>query len=60
MGRLVYADNVHLHGPLGLARAPTGHLLVTNNDAVPTYTTGTDTTIEGNVTTEASMLGAKS
>ena len=33
-GRIVYADNVHLHGPLGLARAPNGHLLVTNNDAV--------------------------
>jgi hypothetical protein len=33
-GSIVYADNVHLHGPLGLARAPNGHLLVSNNDAV--------------------------
>jgi DNA-binding beta-propeller fold protein YncE len=33
-GRLVYQDNTHLHGALGLALAPNGHLLVTNNDAV--------------------------
>jgi DNA-binding beta-propeller fold protein YncE len=34
MGSLVYADNVHLHGALGLAAAPNGHLLVTNNDGI--------------------------
>jgi hypothetical protein len=33
-GYIVYEDNVHLHGPLGLAAAPNGHLLVTNNDTV--------------------------
>jgi hypothetical protein len=31
-GSLVYQDNVHLHGPLDLAIAPTGHLLVANSD----------------------------
>jgi hypothetical protein len=34
LGRLVYADDTHLHGALGLAEAPNGHLLVTNNDTV--------------------------
>jgi DNA-binding beta-propeller fold protein YncE len=34
MGSIVYADNVHLHGALGLAAAPNGHLLVTNNDGI--------------------------
>jgi hypothetical protein len=33
-GFVVYEDNVHLHGPLGLAAAPNGHLLVTNNDGI--------------------------
>lgn len=33
-GRTVYKDDTHLHGALGLALAPNGHLLVTNNDAV--------------------------
>jgi hypothetical protein len=33
-GSIVYLDNVHLHGPLGLAMAPNGNLLVSNNDAV--------------------------
>lgn len=33
-GRIIYQDNTHLHGPLGLAEAPNGHLLVTNNDAI--------------------------
>lgn len=34
MGRVVYADQVHLHGPLGLALAPNGHLIAANGDAV--------------------------
>jgi uncharacterized protein YjiK len=34
MGSVVYEDNVHLHGALGLAAAPNGHLLVTNNDGI--------------------------
>jgi hypothetical protein len=34
MGSIIYQDDLHLHGALGLAWAPNGHLLVTNNDAV--------------------------
>ena len=34
LGSIVYEDNVHLHGALGLAAAPNGHLLVTNNDSI--------------------------
>jgi DNA-binding beta-propeller fold protein YncE len=34
MGTLIYRDSKHLHGALGLAMAPNGHLLVTNNDAI--------------------------
>lgn len=34
VGRLVYQDNVHLHGPLAMAEAPNGHLLVSNNDGI--------------------------
>jgi len=34
MGRLVYKDDVHLHGPLALALAPNGHLITANGDAV--------------------------
>jgi hypothetical protein len=33
-GFIVYDDSVHLHGALGLALAPNGHLLVTNNDGI--------------------------
>jgi hypothetical protein len=33
VGRIIYQDPVHLHGTLGLAKAPNGHLLVTNNDS---------------------------
>jgi DNA-binding beta-propeller fold protein YncE len=33
-GLEIYADNVHLHGPLGMAIAPNGHLLVSNNDGI--------------------------
>jgi hypothetical protein len=34
MGRLVYQDDTHLHGPLALALAPNGHLITANGDAV--------------------------
>ncbi len=34
MGTLVYQDPVHLHGPLAMAMAPNGHLIVSNNDAI--------------------------
>jgi hypothetical protein len=33
-GRLVYRDNTHLHGPLGMVQAPNGDLIVANGDAV--------------------------
>lgn len=33
-GRVVYTDNGHLHGPLGLALAPKGDLITANGDAV--------------------------
>jgi hypothetical protein len=33
-GLLVYKDSTHLHGPLGLALAPNGHLITANGDAV--------------------------
>jgi hypothetical protein len=33
-GVLIYADNKHLHGPLGMTLGPNGHLFVANGDAV--------------------------
>jgi len=33
-GTLIYADAVHLHGPLAMAEAPNGHLLVSNSDVI--------------------------
>lgn len=33
MGRIIYQDPIHLHGPLAMAMAPNGHLVVSNNDA---------------------------
>jgi hypothetical protein len=33
-GHAVYEDNAHLHGPLGLALAPNGDLLVANSDVI--------------------------
>lgn len=33
-GKVIYKDAKHLHGALGMAMAPNGHLLVTNNDAI--------------------------
>jgi hypothetical protein len=34
IGNLIYTDAKHLHGPLGLAMAPNGDLLVANNDSI--------------------------
>lgn len=34
VGKLIYQDAKHLHGALGMAMAPNGHLLVTNNDVI--------------------------
>ena len=36
MGTLVYQDDTHLHGPLGLVLAPNGDLITANGDAVNT------------------------
>jgi hypothetical protein len=33
-GPVVYSDNVHLHGPLGLTLAPNGDLITANGDAI--------------------------
>lgn len=33
-GTILYQDNTHLHGPLGLAAAPNGDLLVANSDVI--------------------------
>jgi hypothetical protein len=32
-GKVIYQDNTHLHGPLGLVLAPNGHLITANGDA---------------------------
>lgn len=34
VGTLFYSDNTHLHGPLGLVRAPNGDFLIANGDAI--------------------------
>jgi hypothetical protein len=34
LGSVIYQDNVHLHGALGMTMAPNGHLLVSNNDGI--------------------------
>jgi hypothetical protein len=34
LGSMIYQDNVHLHGALGMTMAPNGHLLVSNNDGI--------------------------
>jgi hypothetical protein len=33
-GQLIYQDQTHLHGPLAMAVAPNGHLLVSNADVI--------------------------
>jgi hypothetical protein len=33
-GAVIYTDAVHLHGPLAMAQAPNGHLLVSNSDVI--------------------------
>jgi hypothetical protein len=34
-GTLIYRDNAHLHGPVGLLLAPNGDLITSNDDASP-------------------------
>ncbi len=33
-GYMIYRDEKHLHGPLGMAMAPNGHLVVSNSDVI--------------------------
>jgi len=33
-GNAIYSDHAHLHGPLGMAEAPNGHLVVSNSDVI--------------------------
>jgi hypothetical protein len=33
-GTVIYSDAVHLHGPLAMAEAPNGHLLISNSDVI--------------------------
>lgn len=33
-GSLIYSDEKHLHGPLAMAMAPNGHLVVSNSDVI--------------------------
>ncbi|MBV8202498.1 MAG: hypothetical protein JOZ15_17915 [Acidobacteria bacterium] len=33
-GRVIYEDSTHLHGPLAMAQAPNGDLLVANSDVI--------------------------
>ena len=35
-GKVIYKDDTHLHGPLGLVLAPNGNLIAANGDAVNT------------------------
>jgi hypothetical protein len=46
MGSLVYQDNAHLRGPLGLALAPNGDLITSNGDAVNPDPTQTSELVE--------------
>jgi hypothetical protein len=45
-GTLVTSDTTHLHGPLGLAFAPNGDLLVSNGDAVNADANNPSTVVE--------------
>src|SRR5260370_9267796 len=33
-GSVIWSDGIHLHGPLGMAEAPNGDLLVANSDVI--------------------------
>jgi hypothetical protein len=58
-GSIIYQDDAHLHGALGMAEAPNGHLLVSNNDTVnsdPTQPSEiVEFTKEGNFVKELSV-----
>jgi hypothetical protein len=45
-GRVVYHDQTHLHGPLGLTMAPDGNLIAANGDAINPDPNNTSTLVE--------------
>ena len=47
-GTVIYQDNAHLRGPLGLVFAPNGHLLTSNGDA-PTITPPSTQTLNSEI-----------
>jgi len=49
-GNIIYQDNLHLHGPLGLVPAPNGDLITTNGDAVNPDPTQPNEMVEFTVT----------
>jgi hypothetical protein len=49
-GSIIYSDATHLHGALGMAMAPNGHLLVTNNDVINSDPTQPSEIVEFTVT----------
>jgi hypothetical protein len=59
VGTLIYTDAKHLHGPLGMAMAPNGDLLVSNNDVInsdPTQPSEiVEFTVDGKFVKEISM-----
>jgi len=58
-GRIIYHDDVHLHGPLGMAMSPNGHLIVSNSDVInpdPKHPSElTEFTIEGRFVAQLSI-----
>ena len=59
IGKLIYTDAKHLHGPLGMAMAPNGDLLTSNNDVInsdPTQPSEiVEFTVDGKFVKEISM-----
>jgi hypothetical protein len=45
-GTVIYTDAVYLHGPLGMAQAPNGDLLVANSDVINSDTRGPSEILE--------------
>lgn len=58
-GSVIYRDEKHLHGPLAMALAPNGHLVVSNSDVInadPNHPSElVEFTIEGRFVTELSV-----
>jgi DNA-binding beta-propeller fold protein YncE len=45
-GKVIYQDNTHLHGPLGLTFLPDGNLIVANGDVINPDPNNTSTLVE--------------